>query len=116
MDIGLFTNLIIGILFVAIGNYLPKCKQNYTVGIRLPWALSSEENWNRTHRFASWIWIFGGVVFIFNAFLQLEWILAIVIILGIINPPLFNILSQMIVMMILFLFIEIIYVKIKFAF
>lgn len=81
VDIGLFTNLIIGILFVAIGNYLPKCKQNYTVGIRLPWTLSSEENWNRTHRFASWIWIFGGVVFIFNAFLQLEWILAIIIIL-----------------------------------
>ncbi|CVI72161.1 Immunity protein SdpI [Clostridiales bacterium CHKCI001] len=81
VDIGLFTNLIIGILFVAIGNYLPKCKQNYTVGIRLPWTLSSEENWNRTHRFASWIWILGGVVFILNAFWQSEWILAIIIVL-----------------------------------
>lgn len=81
VDVGLFTNLIVGILFVAIGNYLPKCKQNYTVGIRLPWTLSSEENWNRTHRFASWIWILGGVVFILNAFLQLEWILAIIIVL-----------------------------------
>ncbi|HAF86254.1 MAG TPA: hypothetical protein DCG32_07825 [Sphaerochaeta sp.] len=31
---------------------MPKCKHNYTVGIRIPWTLASEENWNRTHRFA----------------------------------------------------------------
>jgi uncharacterized membrane protein len=29
------------ILFLIIGNYLPKCKQNYTIGIKLPWTLAS---------------------------------------------------------------------------
>lgn len=53
--------LVMGLLFVLIGNYLPKCKQNYTIGIKVPWALENEENWNRTHRFAGKIWIVGGV-------------------------------------------------------
>jgi uncharacterized membrane protein len=50
----------VSILWIIIGNYLPKCKRNYTIGIRLPWTLSSEENWNRTHRLAGWIWTIGG--------------------------------------------------------
>ena len=27
----------VGLIFIVIGNYLPKCRHNYTVGIRLPW-------------------------------------------------------------------------------
>lgn len=49
--------LAVGVLFMAIGNYLPKCQQNYTMGIRTPWTLNSPENWARTHRVgagASW--------------------------------------------------------------
>lgn len=65
--IGLGVNLLIGVIFVVIGNYFPKTKQNYTVGIKIPWTLNSEENWNKTHRFASKLWIVGGILFIFNA-------------------------------------------------
>ena len=54
--------IFMGLLFMAIGNYLPKCKQNYTVGIKLPWTLHSEENWNRTHRLAGWLWVGGGLL------------------------------------------------------
>ena len=42
----------IGLVLAIVGNYLPKCKQNYTIGIKIPWTLNSEENWNKTHRFA----------------------------------------------------------------
>lgn len=51
-----------GILFIVIGNYLPKCRQNYTVGIRLPWTLADEDNWNRTHRLAGPLWMAGGLI------------------------------------------------------
>jgi len=54
---------LMGILFIVIGNYLPKCKHNYTIGIKLPWTLASEENWNATHRFAGKVWVIGGVGF-----------------------------------------------------
>lgn len=51
-----------GIMFIVVGNYLPKCRQSYTVGIKLPWTLADEDNWNRTHRLAGWIWMVGGAL------------------------------------------------------
>ena len=58
-----------GVLFILIGNYLPKTKQSYTMGIKLPWTLASEENWNRTHRLAGFLWVLGGVYFIVMSFI-----------------------------------------------
>ena len=54
--------LFMGTLFVVIGNYLPKCKQSYTMGIKLPWTLDNEENWNKTHRLAGKLWVAGGLL------------------------------------------------------
>lgn len=59
---------LMGVLFVLIGNYLPKTKQSYTLGIRLPWTLASEENWNRTHRLGGFLWVIGGLCFIVMSF------------------------------------------------
>lgn len=56
--------LVLGIIFLFVGNYLPKCKQSYTVGIKTPWALHDEENWNKTHRLAGFLWIIGGILII----------------------------------------------------
>ncbi|MCQ2453523.1 MAG: DUF1648 domain-containing protein [Clostridia bacterium] len=47
--------MLVGVLLVLIGNYLPKTKQSYTMGIKLPWTLNSEENWNHTHRMAGFL-------------------------------------------------------------
>ncbi len=57
-----------GFLFVVIGNYLPKCQQNYTIGIKIPWTLNSEENWNRTHRLAGFVWVAGGLAIVLAGF------------------------------------------------
>ena len=66
--------IFMGLLFVIIGNYLPKCKQNYTIGIKIPWTLNNEENWNRTHRFAGWLWTFCGVAIMFTGFFGGFWV------------------------------------------
>lgn len=58
-----------GLLFIVIGNYLPKCKQNHTIGIKLPWTLHDEQNWNKTHRFAGFVWMIGGVLILGSALL-----------------------------------------------
>ncbi len=60
LPVPLIIYVLLGILFMIIGNYLPKTKQSYTMGIRLPWTLNSEENWNRTHRLAGKLWMIGG--------------------------------------------------------
>ena len=67
----------IGLLFIIIGNYLPKCRQNYTMGIKLPWTLDDEENWNHTHRIAGYLWIICGFGILINAILNLEWLIVV---------------------------------------
>ncbi|MBQ8354787.1 MAG: SdpI family protein [Oscillospiraceae bacterium] len=58
----------LGLLFIAVGNWLPKIKQNSTLGIKIKWTLYNEENWNRTHRFAGFVWVIGGVIFCLMGF------------------------------------------------
>ncbi|MCI8783829.1 SdpI family protein [Lachnospiraceae bacterium 48-21] len=74
-----FMNLLMGIIFFLIGNYLPKCHQNYTVGIKLPWTLADEGNWTLTHRFAGRLYAIAGILCIVNAFLRLKWVLPAVL-------------------------------------
>jgi uncharacterized membrane protein len=62
LSIEIIMPLLCGVLFMIIGNLMPKCKQNYTIGIKLPWTLNDEENWNKTHRFAGKLWVAGGVL------------------------------------------------------
>jgi uncharacterized membrane protein len=61
----------IAILSLVIGNYLPKCKQNYTIGIKLPWTLASEQNWNKTHRLAGWVWTIGSLILLISTIVGL---------------------------------------------
>ncbi|OOM80892.1 SdpI family protein [Clostridium sp. BL-8] len=79
---------IVGVILVATGNYLPKCRQNYTVGIRLPWTLNSEVNWNKTHHMAGYLWILGGIFMIIGGCIQVKGIpLTLLIILIIVIVP-----------------------------
>ena len=49
-------------MFFGLGLTMPKLKQNYMIGIRLPWTLESEDNWNRTHAFAGKLWVRGSLL------------------------------------------------------
>lgn len=57
-----------GVLFIVIGNYMPKCKPNYTIGYKLPWTLNSAENWVATHRVAGRVMILAGMLFVVAGF------------------------------------------------
>ena len=59
----------LGLLFAVIGNYMPKCTQNTTIGIKVIWTLNNEENWNATHRFAGKTWVAAGLITMFSALL-----------------------------------------------
>ena len=82
--------LFMGALFIIIGNYLPKCKQSYTMGIKLPWTLDDEENWNKTHRMAGFLWVIGGIVVMATAFLGAFWLFFIVLIPMVIVPTVYS--------------------------
>lgn len=82
--------LLMGVLFMVIGNWLPKCKQTYTMGIKLPWTFASEENWNATHRFGGKVWFFGGIATMLTAFLGSFWLLIGILALMVILPTLYS--------------------------
>ncbi|MDD3244088.1 MAG: SdpI family protein [Eubacteriales bacterium] len=69
VPMGMIVTAFAGVLIVTAGNYLPKCRQNYTIGIKLPWTLHDAENWSRTHRLAGFVWVAGGIILLLNAFL-----------------------------------------------
>ncbi len=52
----------VGLLLAIIGNYMSNIKPNYFAGIRLPWTLENEDNWRKTHHYASRIWFAGGIL------------------------------------------------------
>ncbi|HTU71514.1 MAG TPA: SdpI family protein [Candidatus Baltobacteraceae bacterium] len=59
-----FVLVLVGSLFVIIGNYMGKVRKNFFLGIRTPWTLASDEVWLRTNRLAGWLFVLGGIVFI----------------------------------------------------
>ena len=75
-DMLAFTTVIVGVLLALVGNYMPKCKQNRTMGIKLKWTLASEENWNYTHRLAGKVWVIGGIAMTPLAFLPMRFAIA----------------------------------------
>lgn len=68
-DLTFFAFVILGFLFMLIGNYLPKCRRNFSLGIKIKWTLCNDENWNATHRFGGKVWVFGGFALLILAFI-----------------------------------------------
>ena len=69
VDIGLIVPIMVGVMFVAIGNYMGKIRSNYMFGIRTPWTLTSELSWNKTHRLGGKIFMLIGVFLMVTGFL-----------------------------------------------
>ena len=88
-----WTMVPMGLLFAVIGNYMPKTRMNSTMGIKVPWAYSSEENWNATHRLAGKIWTAGGLLLLLCAFLSgtaLPWVMPVVLGIMVVIPIVYS--------------------------
>ena len=80
----------VSVLIIAFGNYLPKSKQNYTVGIKLPWTLNSEENWNKTHHMAGFLWVVCGILMLIGSFWGLSLLFVLLIIVMVVVPVVYS--------------------------
>ena len=66
---------IMGFAFAIMGLFMPRLKQNYIAGYRLPWTLEDEKNWQSTHSLAGKYWLYGGLLQSITAILlQGKWI------------------------------------------
>ncbi|MFL5540143.1 MAG: SdpI family protein [Longimicrobiaceae bacterium] len=59
----------VGVLLAVIGNYLPRIRSNWFMGIRTPWTLSSESVWRDTHRIGGRAFVAGGVAMVLAGFI-----------------------------------------------
>ncbi len=65
-DIVKFSSIAMGLLFIFIGNYMPKCRQSFTLGIKNMWTLSDERVWNKTHRLGGILFVISGVAILLS--------------------------------------------------
>ncbi|SDW56946.1 SdpI family protein [Streptococcus equinus] len=82
----------LGIIFIVLGNYLPKTHRNHTIGIRIPWTLSDDKNWHKTHRMAGKLWVLGGLLILLESFVQvaMPYVIGVVIAIMIIAPMIYS--------------------------
>lgn len=68
--------MMVGFLFIVLGNYLGKFPKNFFVGIRTPWTLASDVVWNRTHRLGGYVFMLAGLVILLTGIFSMPpWVL-----------------------------------------
>lgn len=89
---GILAQIFMGVLMIVIGNYLPKTRKNYIIGIRLPWTLENDKNWRKTHRLAGKIWVLGGLLLFLNSFVQIYvyWVFFLTLLLVVLMPGVYS--------------------------
>jgi uncharacterized membrane protein len=70
-----------GLLFVLLGNYMPKLPRNFFFGIRSPWTLASEVVWTKTHRISGILFAAAGIIFIVLSLLKVQLTIIMIIVL-----------------------------------
>lgn len=92
MNVQIIVPMLIGLLMVIIGNWLPKCKPSWTLGIKLPWTLADDNNWNRTHRFTGPVWVVCGMVIMLCALIggNFLWVMPVVFVAMIAVPTVYS--------------------------
>lgn len=56
--------LMLGVLYLILGNYFKTIKANYFIGIRTPWTLENETVWKETHKLGGKMWFVGGILIV----------------------------------------------------
>lgn len=70
INVNFILSILLGLLFLFLGNYMPKCEKSYTIGIRTPWTLNSEKNWKLTHKLAGKLYVLAGFIMFLEPILK----------------------------------------------
>lgn len=74
--------VLVGILFLVLGNMMPKSRPGFFVGIRTPWTITDADNWVATHRLGGKLFLAAGVVMILAGLIDMPGELRMVLVLG----------------------------------
>ncbi len=62
VDIGKVSCALIGIMFIVLGNFMPKAKKNAVVGLRTVWSMHNDNTWRKSNRCGAICIIVAGVL------------------------------------------------------
>jgi len=65
--------VLVGLLFIVIGNLLGKVRPNWLLGLRTPWTLSSKTAWDKTHRVGGRLFIVAGFLLMLSGTVAAPW-------------------------------------------
>lgn len=93
IDIGRVMMATVGLMLAAMGNYLPRIRSNWFLGIRTPWTLDSEPVWRATHRVAGRTFVAGGLAVALAALLPRQarpWLLGPAVVAMVLIPLVYS--------------------------
>lgn len=76
-----FFGIAFGLMFIFLGNYLPRLPRNFFFGIRSPWTIASETVWVRTHRISGVWFVVAGILLIVLNLLKVKLHISLIVIL-----------------------------------
>ena len=88
--------LLLGILIIGMGNYMPRLPQNYFLGIKTQWTLSNEYVWQKTHKIGGYSFVIVGIIIAVYGLLELPYSF-IVVIVGLLIDAVFSFIYSYIV-------------------
>lgn len=67
LDVAKLASVILGIVFILIGNFMPKVRRNNIVGLRTFWSKSSDAVWQKSQRFGGIASVICGILLLLGA-------------------------------------------------
>ena len=67
VDIGRVSCILMGVIFIVLGNFMTKTRRNGAVGVRISWSMYSDQTWRRSNRFGAFAVISAGALTIITA-------------------------------------------------
>lgn len=61
VDVNRVTAVCMGVLFLVLGNYMPKAKRNSMVGFRCGWTMFNDVTWQKSNRFSGFALMLTGL-------------------------------------------------------
>jgi uncharacterized membrane protein len=90
IDVGRAVLLLVGLLFIVLGNYLPRLRSNWWIGVRTPWTLENEAVWRSTHRAAGKAFMLAGLLLVLSVALPAA-VRGVIVMIAVMGAGLFSI-------------------------
>lgn len=85
MNIKRMIPIVLGIVFMIVGNFMPTLKRNLYIGFRTPWSVRNDISWKKTNRFGGYLMSIIGFLMVIYGIIQEEMIIKATMFFGVLG-------------------------------